>query len=115
MNRRMVWRPEGRMLMTKSSMAAKRESHALTLEPADGRQRVVIARVSPEIDGGRFAAKRVVGETVIVEADVFGDGHDQVACQILYCREGHEWQTSPMMPLGNDHWRGEFSVTNLGR
>jgi len=44
--------------------------------PIDGRQRVMIARVSPEIESGRFAIKRVVGEIVIVEADVFADGHE---------------------------------------
>ena len=80
----------------------------------DGRQRIIVARVSPEIDGGRFAIKRVVGETVIVEADVFADGHDQVACQILHRQDGHELQTSPMKPFGNDRWRGEFTVTKLG-
>jgi len=80
----------------------------------DGRNRVVIARLSPEIDCGRFAIKRIVGETVVVEANVFGDSHDQVACQIRYWRDGHEQQTSPMLPLGNDRWRGEFSVTELG-
>jgi starch synthase (maltosyl-transferring) len=81
----------------------------------DGRRRVVIEGVSPEIDCGRFAIKRVVGETVLVEADVFADGHDQVACQILYWQDMKELQTSPMKPLGNDRWRGEFSVEMLGR
>src|SRR5580693_4361796 len=81
----------------------------------DGRRRVVIEDVSPEIDCGRFAIKRVVGETVLVEADVFADGHDQVACQILYWQDMKELQSSPMTPLGNDRWRGEFSVEMLGR
>jgi starch synthase (maltosyl-transferring) len=81
---------------------------------ADGRCRVVIERVSPEIDCGRFAIKRVVGETVIVEADVFADGHDRVACHILYWEGNGEVSSSPMSPLGNDRWRGEFSVTTLG-
>ncbi len=40
------------------------------LQPADGQRRVVIERVSPEIDCGRFPIKRVVGEAVVVEADV---------------------------------------------
>jgi starch synthase (maltosyl-transferring) len=84
-------------------------------QSADGRCRVVIERVSPEIDCGRFAIKRVVGETVVVEADVFADGHDQVACQILYWIGNGELHSSPMSPLGNDRWRGEFSVTTLGR
>lgn len=81
----------------------------------DGRLRVVIARLSPEIDGGRFAIKRVAGEQVVVEADVFADGHDQVSCHILFWRDENQLQVSPMEPLGNDRWRGEFSVAELGR
>src|SRR6516165_10729231 len=83
--------------------------------PRDGRHRVIIARLSPEIDGGRFAIKRVVGEKVVVEADVFADSHDQVACRVLYWQEENQPQSSPMKPLGNDRWRGEFSVAKLGR
>jgi starch synthase (maltosyl-transferring) len=78
-------------------------------------RRVVIEHLSPEIEGGRFAIKRVVGETVVVEADVFADGHDQVGCQILHGLDGSQLETAPMTPLGNDRWRGEFSVTELGR
>ena len=81
----------------------------------DGRHRVVIERVSPEIDGGRFAIKRVVGETVSVEADVFADGHDQVACEVLYWQDKEKLKSPPMTPLGNDRWRGEFLVETLGR
>ena len=82
----------------------------------DGRLRVVIERLRPEIDCGQFPIKRVVGETVTVEADVFADGHDQIECEVLYRHEGQaEWQRSPLEPLGNDHWRGEFRVAKLGR
>ena len=49
------------------------------LTGVDGRRRVVIEAVSPEVDGGRFPAKRAIGETVTVEADVFADGHDALA------------------------------------
>ena len=80
----------------------------------DGRLRVVIARLSPEIDGGRFPIKRVVGEKVVVEADVFADGNDLVACRLLYWRDGTDPQVSPMKPLGNDRFRGEFCVAKLG-
>ena len=80
----------------------------------DGRLRVVIARLSPEIDGGRFAIKRVLGEKVVVEADVFADGHDLVACRLLYWRDGTDPQVSSMKPLGNDRFRGEFCVSKLG-
>jgi starch synthase (maltosyl-transferring) len=85
-------------------------------EPVDGRRRVVIESVRPQIDGGRFPIKRVVGETVVVEADVFADGHDQVACQLLYWRDDEKTvQSSPMTSVGNDRWRSEFPVLNVGR
>jgi starch synthase (maltosyl-transferring) len=101
--------------MAQYSIATQREINAPMPDlPTDGRQRVIVARVSPEIECGRFAIKRVVGENVIVEADVFADGHDLVCCQILYKQNGHELQASPMKSLGNDRWRGEFTVRELG-
>ena len=38
--------------------------------------RIVIQLPAPAVDGGRYPAKRVVGDTVGVSADVFRDGHD---------------------------------------
>jgi starch synthase (maltosyl-transferring) len=83
--------------------------------PAEGRRRVVIERVSPEIDCGRFAIKRVAGETVTVEADIFADGHDQIACRLLYWTSGAEPESLAMRPLVKDRWRGEFTVARVGR
>jgi len=84
-------------------------------KPADGRKRVVIESVEPEIDAGRYAIKRIVGEPVVVEADVFADGHDHVAARLLFrFDENSEWAMAPMRPLGNDRWRGEFSVERVG-
>jgi len=51
---------------------------------SEGRRRVVIEHVEPEIDGGRFPIKRVVGEKVVVQADIFADGHDSVSARLLY-------------------------------
>ena len=48
----------------------------MTVTQQDGRRRVVIEGISPEVDGGRFPAKRTVGDAVHVEADIFTDGHD---------------------------------------
>jgi starch synthase (maltosyl-transferring) len=82
----------------------------------DGRSRVVIERVRPEIDCGRFPIKRVPGEAVVVEATVFADGHDQISCDILYRHfMEEEWCRSPMKQFQNDCWRGEFSVSKMGR
>jgi starch synthase (maltosyl-transferring) len=85
-------------------------------EPEDGRRRVVIEAISPEIDGGRFPAKRVVGDRVVVEADVFADGHDAVFCVLRYrSDDGPEWLEVAMDPLPNDRWQGTFQVTRVGR
>ena len=84
------------------------------LEP-EGRRRVVIEGVTPAIDGGRFPIKRVCGEEVIVEADVFCDGHDALGCVLRYRQEGVVgWDEVPMESLGNDRWRGVFTVSHIG-
>ncbi|MFO7302861.1 MAG: alpha-1,4-glucan--maltose-1-phosphate maltosyltransferase [Acidobacteriota bacterium] len=82
----------------------------------NGRQRVAIEGVWPEIDGGRFPIKRTTGDRVEVEADIFADGHDQLTCMLLYRRvEEIDWSETPMVPLGNDRWRGGFEVGAPGR
>jgi starch synthase (maltosyl-transferring) len=83
--------------------------------PPEGRVRVVIEGVRPQIDCGNFPAKRIVGDSVIVEADIFTDGHDLVTGEVLY-RYGREaaWRRSPMKPVGNDHWRGELLASRVG-
>ena len=82
----------------------------------DGRKRVVIEGVSPEIDGGSFAIKRTVGEKVVVEADIFTDGHDLLSCVLLFRKEeDRNWDAASMAPLVNDRWRGSFHVNEMGR
>jgi starch synthase (maltosyl-transferring) len=81
----------------------------------DGRRRVVIEHVRPEIDGGRFPIKRVVGEFVLVEADVFADGHDEIAGVVRYRRaNATEWTDAPLSFLINDRWRASFEVKEQG-
>ena len=81
---------------------------------APDRSRVSIENVQPEVDGGRFAVKRTVGDTVLVEADIFADGHDELACRLCYRLESDSrWQETPMRLLGNDRWQGEFEVTEM--
>lgn len=78
--------------------------------------RVVIENITPLVDCGRFPAKRAVGESVTVEADVFTDGHDSVAATLFYRHEGvSEWNSVPMSALGNDRWQARFRVQSLGR
>jgi starch synthase (maltosyl-transferring) len=83
--------------------------------PADAPRRTVIERIAPQVDGGRFRAKRFVGDRVEVEADVFADGHDVVVAMLRHRRPGARgWTEIRMEPLGNDRWRASFVATHLG-
>src|SRR3989338_2077006 len=77
--------------------------------------RVIIHRVYPEIDGGRYPIKRTPGEWVTVEADIFADGVDPVSAEILTKKFGaKDWKVVRMSPLENDRYRGEFKVEEIG-
>ncbi len=68
---------------------------------------VVIENVSPVVDKGRLPLKRVVGEELTVEADVFKDGHDITAAVLKWRPVGakNPWLETPMQFLVNDRWR----------
>ncbi|MBF0121804.1 MAG: alpha-1,4-glucan--maltose-1-phosphate maltosyltransferase [Candidatus Omnitrophica bacterium] len=73
--------------------------------------RVIIEKVTPQIDGGIFPIKRVVGDRVVVRANVFADGHDQVKADLLYRMASESnWHKTPMKSLGNDAWIAAFSI-----
>ena len=65
-------------------------------EHAAREPRVAIENVTPRVEGGRFPAKRVVGETVTVEADVICDGHDQISVAMQWRGPGDKAGARPM-------------------
>jgi starch synthase (maltosyl-transferring) len=78
--------------------------------------RIAIEAVTPTVEAGQFPAKRLVGEAVTIEADIFGDGHDTIAAEILWrAADESSWQRAPLQPVGNDRWRGTISPTRIGR
>lgn len=80
------------------------------------RRRVVIEHVTPMLDCGRFPVKRAQGEPVMVEADVFADGHDEIRAETWFRHESEEtWRRIPMTALGNDRWRAVFEVSEVGQ
>ncbi|MDP9022346.1 MAG: alpha-1,4-glucan--maltose-1-phosphate maltosyltransferase [Actinomycetota bacterium] len=93
-----------------------------TEEGHEGRSRVVIEGVTPRVGLGRYAVKRTVGEDVVVEADVFTDGHDEISCDVRWRTVGTDrrepnhgpWHDVAMEALGNDRWQARFTVTELG-
>ncbi|WP_426399672.1 maltotransferase domain-containing protein [Ralstonia sp. R-29] len=95
---------------TKAS-SAKEPVNAAIASP-----RIGIEQVQPSVDDGRFAVKRLVGDDIVVEADVLMDGHDQLAVHLLWRAQDEDtWQHVPMVPLGNDRWRSAFRPERLGR
>jgi starch synthase (maltosyl-transferring) len=82
----------------------------------DPDSRILIENVRPEIDGGRFPAKGVVGEEVVVSADLLRDGHDRIAAVLRYAREDEEaWQEAPFAFVENDRWEARFRPDRVGR
>ncbi len=96
--------------------------------------RVIVERVLPQVNCGRFPIKRAVGDTVVVTAHVYADGHDVLRAVLWHRRvapdmpEGVQpgtvraaadpdavWTESPLELLGNDEWRGRFEVEVVGR
>src|SRR5581483_8673964 len=83
--------------------------------PENGRRRVVIENVAPQIDGGCYAIKRTAGEKVIVEADIFADGHDTLSAVAKFRHEKNsDWSEIEMKLVENDRWRAEFTVEEIG-
>lgn len=80
-----------------------------------GRKRVIITNVQPRVEGGRFPAKSVIHEDIIFSADVFSDGHDEIAASVFvqYCGETH-WTEIPMKFVINDYWEAVFSPERTG-
>jgi starch synthase (maltosyl-transferring) len=77
--------------------------------------RVAIERVAPAVDDGRFAVKRLAGEAVAVEADIFADGHDKLAAVVAWQVPGDPvWHEAPMLRGVNDRWSGTLPLTALG-
>ena len=78
-------------------------------------RRIAIDQIFPDVDSGRFEAKRIVHRPATVAADIVCDGHDVLSCA-LYIRGPHDesWTTIPMTDVGNDRWEAAFTPDQLG-
>ncbi len=77
--------------------------------------RAQIEAIEPTVDGGRYAAKRAIGDDVVVSADILREGHDKLAAAVRYRGPDDEkWRESPLTPELNDRWYGAFEVDAIG-
>lgn len=83
--------------------------------PAKGRNRVVITNVSPQLEHGLCSIKRCLGDAIVVEADIFTDGHNELAAELLYQKQGDtHWQQASMQLIDNDRYCASFLAKELG-
>jgi starch synthase (maltosyl-transferring) len=77
--------------------------------------RIVIDRIEPATPSGRFPAKAVVDERVVVSADILADGHDRLAGRLRWRTRGSDrWHVAPLHPVGDDRWQGELVPEDSG-
>jgi len=81
----------------------------------DGRQRVIITGIAPRIEEGQYPAKAAIHESIIISANIFGDGHDEVAANVAIRKTGaSEWQFIPLKFVINDFWEAVFEPVETG-
>ena len=97
-----------------SSSQAQNDSQLIL--PERRLSHIVIEDVTPSVDCGHYPAKRIAGESCVVEADIFRDGHQVLRAAVKWRRKQDEaFDEAPMLPLDNDRWRGEFRPTENAR
>jgi starch synthase (maltosyl-transferring) len=100
-------------------MATKGKSAATTIAtPYNkvGQQRVFIEKITPQVEGGLYPAKRIEGDVLLIEADVFTDGHDMVRAEVCIRKQGQRKDDIVIMQsLGNDRFSASYNLDTAGR
>jgi starch synthase (maltosyl-transferring) len=87
-----------------------------SVQAATHAPRIAIEAIAPAVDAGRFPAKRILGETVEVSADIICDGHDKLSAVLLWrTADMRDWTEVAMVPGPNDRWTAVFPLGRLGR
>jgi starch synthase (maltosyl-transferring) len=75
---------------------------------------IFIEAVEPAVDAGQYPVKRVVGDTLVVAADIFRDGHELLRAQFCLrdlCRPESEASRTQLLHFDNDRFQGETKLT----
>ena len=101
-----------RVLRAERTAAAERIAAMHPLWRPDAR--IIIENVYPELDGGRYPVKRIVGDTLEVWADLFRDGHDALRAVVKYRHGDGPWRETPLEFYDNDRWAARFRLDRPG-
>ena len=83
----------------------------MTRDAEWGRRRVAIEAVTPQVDCGRWPLKRIQGDRLTVEVDLFADGHEEVRGVLLYRHEAApDWSQTELELFFNDRWRADLRL-----
>jgi starch synthase (maltosyl-transferring) len=94
------------------TVAAVAEAREPDADAVGTRRSIVIERIEPQIDAGRHPIKRVVGDQLLVTADIFADGHDLLDAALLIRADDETAHAElPMRPIDNDRWSGHVELT----
>jgi len=104
--------PLERRIETRPRDVARKPAHHPAWRPE---ARIIIENVYPELDGGRYPIKRVVGEEIVVWADILRDGHDKIGAALKYAFEDEAWHEVPFALDDNDRWVGRIRPDRIGR
>lgn len=92
-----------------------KKRRTISLENFQGKQRVIIQNIDPQVHNNQFPVKRSIGEAVLITADIFADSHDKIQAYVRFRKEGEKnWQEAPMLPQLNDQWTATFIPDSLG-
>ena len=78
--------------------------------------RIPVLNVNPVVDAGRWPAKAYEGEVIPFSAQVFREGHDSVAAEVLLTTPKGKTSVYRMRPgaAGGDFWYTEAQCTERG-
>jgi starch synthase (maltosyl-transferring) len=77
---------------------------------------VVVTGITPVLDGGRYAVKRLENDELRIGADIFKDGHDLLAARVCFRAPGEpRLQTTPLTySFEDDRWYGTLRLDRVG-
>ncbi|WP_207423696.1 alpha-1,4-glucan--maltose-1-phosphate maltosyltransferase [Desertivirga brevis] len=81
----------------------------------NGRKRVIITAISPQVEGGTYPAKAAIHEDLLISASIFADGHDEVAASVEIKQAGeNNWIEIPLNFVINDYWEATVEPRETG-
>jgi starch synthase (maltosyl-transferring) len=79
------------------------------------KERIRFTDISPSVAAGKFPAKRLLGDPLVVEATIFRDSAELIGASVRFRHESErDYHHAPLTLLGNDRWRGTFPLARLG-